>query len=100
MSNILYEHRDDHCRLHREDGPAKEYANGNKYWYCHGELHREDGPAVDRPNGDKGWWYRGKYHREDGPAAIDWVDNTEEYWLHGVKVEKFDIVMTKSAVKR
>ena len=24
--------------LHREDGPAIEYANGSKYWYLNGKL--------------------------------------------------------------
>ena len=42
--------------LHREDGPAVEYANGNKYWYQNGKLHREDGPAIERANGDKRWF--------------------------------------------
>ena len=26
------------CTLHREDGPAIEYANGDKYWYFNGKL--------------------------------------------------------------
>lgn len=48
--------------LHREDGPAVEYADGTKMWYLYGERHREDGPAVEYY--DKGkyasgalWWY-------------------------------------------
>ena len=34
-------------KLHRENGPAVEYANGHKEWYRNDKLHREDGPAVD-----------------------------------------------------
>jgi len=34
-------------KLHRLDGPAREYANGSKSWYQNGELHREDGPACE-----------------------------------------------------
>jgi hypothetical protein len=41
--------------LHREDGPACEWANGTKKWFLNGDLHREDGPAVERANGDKHW---------------------------------------------
>ena len=41
---------------HNLNGPAIEYANGNKEWRIHGILHRLDGPAVEWPNGDK-WWY-------------------------------------------
>jgi len=43
-------------KLHREDGPASEWANGTKCWYLNGKLHREDGPAVDYANGSKYWY--------------------------------------------
>ena len=55
--------------LHREDGPAIEYANGDKFWYINGKCHREDGPAVEYANGSKYWYLNGKLHREDGPAV-------------------------------
>jgi hypothetical protein len=42
--------------LHREDGPAKEWRNGDKEWWINGKRHREDGPAVEFENGDK-WYY-------------------------------------------
>jgi antitoxin component YwqK of YwqJK toxin-antitoxin module len=56
-------------KLHREDGPAVEYENGDKYWYIDGELHREDGPAVINANGSLYWFSHDKLHREDGPAV-------------------------------
>ena len=34
-------------RIHREDGPAVEYADGTKVWLINGLRHREDGPAVE-----------------------------------------------------
>ena len=43
-------------KLHREDGPAIEYAEGNKWWYLNGKLHREDGPAVEYADGTKFWF--------------------------------------------
>jgi len=43
-------------KLHREDGPAIEWADGSKWWYLNGKRHREDGPAIENPNGTK-WWY-------------------------------------------
>ena len=46
--------------LHRENGPAVEWTNGDKEWYLNGKLHREDGPAVEEANGDKEWWLNGK----------------------------------------
>jgi hypothetical protein len=54
--------------LHREDGPAVEYYNGDRSWWQNGNLHREDGPAVEWMNGDKSWWINNERHREDGPA--------------------------------
>ena len=43
-----------------------EYKNGNKYWYIDGKLHRLDGPAEEYRDGDKEWckeWHiDGKYY--------------------------------------
>ena len=43
-------------KLHREDGPAIDNANGHEEWYRNGKPHREDGPAVEQPDGTKLWW--------------------------------------------
>jgi len=51
----------DQQELHREDGPAVEYANGDKCWYRHDKLHREDGPAIILDNGKQSWYYRDRY---------------------------------------
>ena len=57
-------------------------SNGNKRWYLDGKLHREDGPAVEFALGEKQWWINGLWHREDGPA-IEWSDGTKEWYLNG-----------------
>jgi hypothetical protein len=50
-------HKDKEMKiLHREDGPAVEYASGSKIWYLNGKRHREDGPAIEYANGDKAWY--------------------------------------------
>ena len=40
---------------------VKVWANGSKFWYLNGKLHREDGPAIEWADGDKFWcsksWY-------------------------------------------
>jgi hypothetical protein len=46
--------------LHREDGPAVEYPNGDKFWYINNKLHREDGPATEFYSGTKYWYLDGK----------------------------------------
>lgn len=45
---------------HREDGPAVEWADGNKEWWIDGKRHREDGPAVVSPNGYEAWCKNGR----------------------------------------
>ncbi len=67
--------------LHREDGPAIEYANGAKKWYLNGKIHREGGPAIQWKDGCK-WVFNGRIHREGGPA-IEWRDGTKEWWFNG-----------------
>ena len=67
--------------IHREDGPACEYSDGDKYWLINGKLHREDGPARECSNGAKYWYMNDKRHREDGPA-IEWSNGSVEYWLN------------------
>ena len=69
-------------KLHREDGPAIERANGDKWWYLNGKIHREDGPAIERAYGDKEWYLNGYRHREDGPA-IELANGTKEWYLNG-----------------
>jgi hypothetical protein len=52
---------------------------GMQEWYLDDELHRTDGPAVIFPNGDTWWYQNGKLHRTDGPAME--YANGEKYWL-------------------
>ena len=47
-------------QLHREGGPAVEWADGRKSWYQNDKRHRIDGPAVEWWNGDKAWYINGK----------------------------------------
>jgi hypothetical protein len=68
--------------LHREDGPAVEFADGSKAWYINGNRHREDGPAVEYANGDKKWYLNDKRHREDGPA-MESVDGYKAWFING-----------------
>ena len=62
---------------------------GHKFWLLNGKLHREDGPAVEYADGSKSWYINGKCHREDGPA-IEWSDGTKEWYVDGEKIEVAD----------
>jgi hypothetical protein len=55
-------------KLHREDGPAGEWASGDKLWYRYGEPHREDGPAFEYASGTKKWYLNGKELTEEEHA--------------------------------
>ena len=58
---------------------------GNKFWMLpNGELHRVDGPAVEYANGDKQWWVNDKRHREDGPA-VELANGTKEWWVNDIQ---------------
>lgn len=34
---------------------------GTKWWYKEGYIHREDGPAIEYANGSKKWYYEGEH---------------------------------------
>ena len=44
---------------------VKVYPNGSKSWWLNGKLHREDGPAIEWADGDKSWWLNGKEVTEE-----------------------------------
>ena len=73
--------------LHRENGPAIEYASGSKYYYINDKLHREDGPAIERANGDKYYYINDKLHREDGPA-VERANGSKAYYINGEELSK------------
>jgi len=80
----------DQDKLHREDGPAIEYVNGDKLWFRQDKLHREDGPAVECSSaphkGNKYWWLNGERHREDGPA-IEYGTGDKNWYYNGKQIK-------------
>ncbi len=74
-------------QLHREDGPALEFADGDKWWYLNNKRHREDGPAVKSADGYKAWYLNGKLHRKDGPA-VEYTNGSKEWYLNGKKLTR------------
>ncbi len=83
-------------RLHREDGPAIEFAGtalrlrlpfGDlrlagpaDLWFRRGRLHREGEPAVRDAKGSALWFTDGRVHREGGPAVEDVDDEGTNLW--------------------
>ena len=63
VGTVSYRNSDD--QLHREDGPAIEWADGSRFWYRNGKLHREEGPAVEWADGSLQWFLDGKRLSKD-----------------------------------
>jgi hypothetical protein len=80
---------------HRLDGPACEYADGDKAWYVDGKLHRIDGPAFEHADGYKSWYVDDKELTEEqfnalsAPLELTLEDIADKF---GVDVSKVKIV--------
>jgi hypothetical protein len=66
---------------------------GTKWWYLNGKLHRSDGPAIEFSEGDTIWYLNDRLHRTDGPA-IEHNDGNKWWCINGVfySEEDFDII--------
>ena len=83
-------------QLHRENGPAIEWAEGIKSWYINGQRHREDGPAIEWASGDKYWYINDQRHRENGPA-IEYASGDKYWYLNGEELTEAEFnARTKS----
>ena len=90
--------RNEKDQLHREDGPAMECANGDKFWYRNNQRHREDGPANEYADGNKTWYLNGKLHRVDGPA-MECANGSKFWYLNGVWMTKENHARATSPIK-
>jgi hypothetical protein len=74
-------------------------SDGGRSWYLNNMLHREDGPAVEWADGTKWWCLNDRLHREDGPA-IEVANGigTKKYYLNGEQLteEEFNAKMKKT----
>ena len=46
-----------------------------------GNIHRDNGPARIWCDGDQAWYIDGELHRIDGPAVMNIYDNDEQEWM-------------------
>jgi len=62
--------------------------NGTIIWRNEkGKYHRLEGPAIEWANGDKSWYKEGLRHRMDGPAR-EFTDGNKEWYINGVKLSE------------
>lgn len=50
--------------------------DGTKSWYLNGNLHREDGPAIEWGDGDK-WWYIDGLYRGNNKCSFTFYQPTD-----------------------
>jgi hypothetical protein len=67
------------------------HLDGTKKWYRGGKLHRDDGPAIEGANGFQAWYRDGKPHRDDGPAVM-WSGGLQQWFLDGMEVAREDVL--------
>lgn len=84
--------------IHRANGPAIVYANGQQEWFQNGMKHRDgDQPASIHPNGQMTWFQNGLEHRDGGPAYIH-PNGVETWFQHGKKHRDGDLPAMKTPV--
>ena len=59
MTHITETYYNDKHELHRLDGPALVYSDGEKHWFLNGKRHKIDGPAIEYTNGHKEYYLNG-----------------------------------------
>ena len=52
---------------------------GNKFWLLNGKLHREDGPAIEDANGTNEWWLNDKQYTEEEFALLQFMKGINIY---------------------
>jgi hypothetical protein len=59
-----------------------EHPDGIKVWYLlNGRLHREDGPAIEYMDGEKHWYLNGiNYSQEEWFEKLSAEDKLEAIW--------------------
>ena len=57
----------------------------DKLYYKGYLVHRINGPAIEYKNGNKEWRFEGRLHRIDGPT-IEWNWGAKDFYLNESKV--------------
>jgi hypothetical protein len=78
---------------HRDNGkPAVEHIYGDlQQWYRNGVLHRDNDEPAHVSLGCKKWYKNGLLHRENGPAVMYIVNNMNEFYINGIKIDRVQV---------
>ena len=61
MQTIKILERLDHQTIPKHFTGIANFENDRREWYLNGDLHREDGPAVEYASGEKQWWLNNEF---------------------------------------
>lgn len=63
-----------------ETGAGIIYGTNSKSWYKNRKLHREDGPAMEFTNGDKFWYLNGERINCQTQAEFERLCRLKAFW--------------------
>ena len=55
-------------------------ANGTKRWYLEDKRHRADGPAIEYADGDKRWWFCGEELKCSSQEEFERLMRLKAFW--------------------
>ena len=55
---------------------------GTRYWYYNNLTHRDNGPAIEYKNGDKFYYKKGHLSRLDGPSV--YIGKNKYYYINNI----------------
>ncbi len=75
--------------LHRLDGPAEIWSDGDEGWFQNGLPHRVDGPAVTGSDGDE-YYYHGRLYdnTETWFEAMSPEDKSKALWHLDIEIKE------------
>lgn len=81
---------------HRIGGPAATQPPGNKYWGEYGQLHRLDGPAIEWHDGNFSYYIKGKvFSKEEWEKEVSRYKTKQNVFYHVNKDVYIDPSTTK-----
>jgi hypothetical protein len=67
-------------KLHRLDGAAAEWSNGDREYYKNGYRHRLNGAAIEWHSDKKYFWYEGKYIKCESQEEFERILKLKLFW--------------------
>lgn len=80
MSDNYYQIIENGITFNIEDLYFTRSKNGARRWLLNGVLHRENGPAVEYSNGEKFWWFNNKNIKVKTQEEFEQMIKLKSFW--------------------